>query len=86
MATFHKNPESLSHRRFCTKCGGHIMVYHPTLGVVDVLAGVVPDLDFVPTMHLNCVEAVVAINDELPKYKDFPSEFAEFGGSGELMP
>ncbi len=86
IGVFLKTPDSMSHRQFCTKCGGHVMTGHPTLGLVDVLAGIVPDLNFAPTIHLNCAESVLPINDELPKYKDFPSEFSEFGGTGELMP
>ena len=86
MATFQKTPDSLSHRRFCAQCGGHVMVNHPDLGIIDVMAGVLPDLEFAPTMHLNCAEAVVSVKDDLPRYKDFPSEFSELGGTGELMP
>ena len=86
VATFHKTPESLSHRQFCTKCGGHLMISHPTLRLVDVLRGVVPGLHFTPTMHINYAETIFPVNDELPKFKDFPSEFSAFGGTGELMP
>ncbi len=85
VATFQKTPESLSHRQFCTQCGGHLMISHPVLGVYDVLPGVVPSVNFVPSLHINYAQAVLPINDDLPKYKDFPSEFSEFGGTGELM-
>ena len=73
----------LSHRRFCTKCGGHVMVDHPRLGVTDVRAAIVPTMAFRPTVHLNYAEAVLPIKDGLPKLKDFP---AAAGGSGETMP
>lgn len=31
----------MSHRRFCTKCGGHVMTDHPALGLTDVYAAVI---------------------------------------------
>jgi hypothetical protein len=34
----HKSSD-ISDRRYCTKCGGHIMVDHPTLGLIDVRLG-----------------------------------------------
>jgi hypothetical protein len=34
----------MSDRRYCTKCGGNVMVEHPTLGLVDVPAGILPTL------------------------------------------
>jgi hypothetical protein len=72
-----------SERRFCTRCGGHVMVEHPTLGFVDVHAATIPSLDFRPTVHLNYGETVLAMKDGLPKLKDFP---AAAGGSGETLP
>jgi hypothetical protein len=41
------------------------------------------DLAFTPTMHVFYGEAVMAINDDLPKYRDVPESL---GGSGELLP
>ena len=35
VATYKKTP--ISERKYCAKCGGHLMTNHPTLGVVDVL-------------------------------------------------
>ena len=72
-----------SQRRYCTKCGGHVMVDHPSLGVVDVPAGVIPSLTFKPAVHLNYEETVLPMRDGLPKLRDFP---AEVGGTGETMP
>lgn len=86
VASFLKSSKSLSHRQFCTKCGGHLMISHPTLGLIDVLRGVIPKLNFVPSMHINYGETIFPVDDELPKFKDFPSEFGAFGGTGELMP
>ena len=76
------NKTVFSDRRFCTKCGGHIMVQPPSLGITDVPAAIVPTVAFKPTVHLNYAEAVLPIRDGLPKLKDFP---AEAGGSGEAI-
>ena len=81
VATFQKT--ELSQRQYCSKCGGHLMTNHPTLGLVDVFAATIPTLDFVPGVHINYAETVLPMRDGLPKLKDFP---AEFGGSGETVP
>jgi hypothetical protein len=80
VATFQKTP--LSQRRYCAKCGGHLMTAHPPLGLVDVYAATIPDLPFRPGVHVNYAESVLPMRDGLPKLKDFP---AEFGGSGEVV-
>ena len=36
-----------------TKGGGHLMTNHPPLGLVDVFAATLPDLAFVPGVHVN---------------------------------
>ncbi|HTO60469.1 MAG TPA: GFA family protein [Bradyrhizobium sp.] len=80
IATFAKSP--MSQRKYCSKCGGHLMTDHPPLGLVDVFAATLPTLDFAPGVHVNYAETVLRMRDGLPKLKDFP---AEFGGSGETM-
>jgi hypothetical protein len=60
-------------RRYCTKCGGHITVEHPTLGLIDVRIGALPNFPFKPRVHLNYEETVLPIKDDLPKLKDFPA-------------
>ena len=80
VATFQKT--EFSQRRYCAKCGGHLMNNHPTLGLVDVYAATIPTLVFTPSVHLNCAETVLPMRDGLPKLKDFP---AEIGGSGETI-
>ena len=80
VATFAKT--ALSRRRYCAKCGGHLLTDHPPLGLVDVFAATIPTLDFAPGVHVNYAETVLPMRDGLPKLKDFP---AEFGGSGEVM-
>ena len=73
----------ISDRRYCTKCGSHISVDHPTLGLIDVRLGALRDFPFKPAVHLNYQETVLPMRDGLPKLKDFP---AEIGGSGETLP
>ncbi len=80
IATFTKTP--ISDRKYCTKCGGHLMTNHPTLGLTDVFAATLPTLAFVPGVHVNYAETVLPMKDGLPKLKDFPKEF---GGSGDMM-
>jgi hypothetical protein len=81
VATYTKTP--MSERRYCAKCGGHLMTNHPTLGLVDVFAATLPGLSFQPGVHVNYAETVLPMKDGLPKLKDFPKEF---GGSGEAVP
>ena len=77
------NKAGFSDRRYCTRCGGHLLVHHPGLGFTDVHAATLPDLAFEPTVHLNYAETVLPMKDGLPKLRDFP---AAAGGSGETMP
>ena len=81
VATFSKT--AFSQRQYCTRCGGHLMNRHPTIGLVDVYAAIIPTLTFTPGVHVNYAETVLPIRDGLPKLKDFP---AELGGSGQMMP
>ncbi|HEY6982231.1 GFA family protein [Reyranella sp.] len=80
IATFQKT--SLSQRKYCKECGGHLMTLHPPLGLVDIFAATLPALAFEPGVHVNYAETVLPMKDGLPKLKDFP---AEFGGSGEAV-
>jgi hypothetical protein len=81
LGTFKKT--EASHRQFCTKCGGRVMVLHPAIGMTDVPSVMLPQQPFRPTMHVHYGEKVIAIRDGLPKFKDFPKEF---GGSGDILP
>ena len=68
-----------SHRQFCTACGGHLFTAHPLWKLVDVYVAVLPDLEFVPQVHVNYQSTVLPMKDGLPKFSDFPREM---GGSG----
>ena len=79
LGKFHSS--EMSDRRYCTKCGGHVMIDHPTLGLADIRVPL-SDFTFKPTVHLNYEEKVLPIKDGLPKLKDFPEAI---GGSGQTM-
>jgi hypothetical protein len=79
LGKFHAS--ELSDRRYCTKCGGHVMIDHPTLGLADIRVPL-RGLPFKPTVHLNHEEKPLPIRDGLPKLRDFPKEI---GGSGEMI-
>lgn len=71
-----------SERVFCARCGGHLLLRHPHLGLTDVRAAILPSVAFAPQSHLNYAERVMPIRDGLPKFRDLP---AAIGGSGELI-
>jgi hypothetical protein len=81
LGRFGKTP--VSDRRFCTRCGGHVMTEHPTFGLTDVYAATLPTLVFAPAVHVNYAETVLPMRDGLPKLRDFPTEL---GGSGVTLP
>ncbi|MEE2984285.1 MAG: GFA family protein [Pseudomonadota bacterium] len=72
-----------SHRKWCRDCGGHIMTNHPGMGLIDVYAAILTQLDFQPALHVFYSESVLSIKDGLPKMKDVPTEM---GGSGDTLP
>lgn len=80
VATYNKT--AMSFRKYCAKCGGHLMTDHPPLGLTDVFAATIPTLKFEPGVHVNYAETVLPMKDGLPKLRDFPKEF---GGSGEAV-
>ena len=81
IGSFSKTPKSV--RKWCKLCGGHVMTEHPTMKLIDVYAGVLPELDFKPREHVHYQEAVLRVADSLPKNKDLPKAA---GGSGVLLP
>jgi hypothetical protein len=81
IGTYNKTP--VSSRKWCRDCGGHLFSDHPTLGLVDVYAAMLPELDFQPALHVNYGETVLHLHDGKPKLRDFPKEM---GGSGVSLP
>jgi hypothetical protein len=77
------NKTAGSTRKWCVSCGGHVYTEHPSLGLIDVYAAVIPKLRFEPHLHVHYQETVLRIVDGLPKMQDLP---AEMGGSGIEMP
>ena len=74
---------NVSHRKWCTVCGGHVFSEHPTFGLTDVSMALLPNLVFQPAMHVNYQECVLPIRDGVVKLKDFPKQM---GGSGDVLP
>src|SRR5436189_3190046 len=56
----------ISDRRYCTKCGSHIAVDHPTLGLIDVRIGALRDFPFKPKVHLNYEETIFQCATDYP--------------------
>jgi len=81
IGTYNKTP--VSFRKWCKVCGGHLFSEHPTMGLTDVYAAMLPTLDFKPGVHVNYQETVLHIHDGVAKMKDMPSEM---GGSGQTLP
>jgi hypothetical protein len=81
LSSYQKTVQSI--RKWCALCGGHILTEHPEMGLTDVYAAIIPQLDFQPSVHVHYQETVLRMDDALPKMRDVP---AEMGGSGELMP
>lgn len=80
IGTHNKTP--ISYRKWCTRCGGHLFTDHPTFGLVDVYAAVIPTLKFAPALHVHYQASVLPIRDGKLKLKDMP---AELGGSGIVL-
>ena len=53
------------------------------MGLVDIYAAIIPQLTFVPDVHVNCQDTVLHIHDGKPKMQDMPKEM---GGSGVTLP
>lgn len=79
--TYNKTEKSF--RRWCKRCGGHVLTEHPGMGLTDVYAAVIKGLRFEPQLHVHYGETKVRVPDGLPKQKDLPSEL---GGTGMLLP
>ncbi|MFO7857270.1 MAG: GFA family protein [Paracoccaceae bacterium] len=71
-----------SDRRFCVECGGHVMTRHPGMGLIDVYPAVLSGFSHAPALHVFYGERMMDVPDDLPKFKDLPSEF---GGTGQTV-
>jgi hypothetical protein len=80
IGTHKKTPSS--YRKWCKQCGGHLFTDHPTMGLVDIYAALLPRLPFEPGVHVHYQETVLRIRDGRPKFKDMPKEM---GGSGVTL-
>lgn len=81
IGTYNKTP--ISFRKWCRQCGGHLFTDHPTMGLVDVYAAMLPSLAFAPGVHVHYQETVLRMHDGITKMRDMPSEM---GGSGDVLP
>jgi len=81
LASYNKTEHS--QRKWCKKCGGHVLTEHPGMGLIDVYAATLREFPFAPQLHVNYGETVLHVRDGLPKQKDFPKEM---GGSGISLP
>ena len=80
IGSFNLTPQG--YRKGCKSCGGHLFTEHPGMGMTDVYAAILPELEFKPAFHVHYAESVLAVRDGLPKFKNMPKEV---GGSGETM-
>lgn len=80
LGSFKKTENSI--RKWCKRCGGHVLTEHPGFKLTDVYAAMIPDLPFAPMLHVNYAESVLPLRDGLPKLKDFPKDL---GGSGDAV-
>jgi hypothetical protein len=69
-------------RYSCGVCNGPVGVDLFDAGLFDIFAGLVRDLTFMPTLHINYENAILAIKDGLPKFKDMRESTC---GSGEMV-
>src|SRR6478672_9515279 len=76
------NGSDISFRKWCKRCGGHLMNEHPGWGVIDVYAATIPDFPFRAGVHVNYQETLLRMDDGAPKQKDLP---AEMGGTNTLL-
>ncbi|WP_316188973.1 MULTISPECIES: N-acetyltransferase [unclassified Bradyrhizobium] len=81
IGTFNKTEHS--YRKFCRRCGGHLMTEHPRMRLTDVYANLLQGFVHQPTLHVNYASKMISVKDGLPKFADLP---ADLGGSGETLP
>ena len=72
------NKTEHTYRKFCRKCGGHLIADHPEMALVDVYPAILKDFPFEPTLHVHYETKTVSVKDGLPKFKAAPG--------GEMLP
>lgn len=80
LITYKRSEKSL--RKSCGSCGSAVLVDHPEVGMVDIMASRLDGFAFVPSMHVYYGEHMIEMRDELPKFVNLP---AEFGGDGTTV-
>ncbi len=80
VATFAKT--QMCERKYCSRCGGHLMNNVVPEKMFDVFPATIPTLDFVPGLHVHYGETVLPMKDGLTKFNDLPSQS---GGSGKTI-
>jgi hypothetical protein len=75
LSSYAKTPAST--RKWCNRCGGHVLTEHPGSGVIDVYAATIPGVSFQPALHIHYGEAVLRIRDGLPKQQDLPKRWVD---------
>ena len=61
-----------SFRKWCKRCGGHLMNEHPKWGVIDVYAATIPDFPFRAGVHVNYQETLLRMDDGAPNRRISP--------------
>lgn len=79
---YSKDETSEGGRLSCGVCHGFVGAILAEAGLFDIFSGLLSDLDFKPSVHINYENAVLPIKDGLPKLKDMPEEW---GGSGAFL-
>jgi len=51
--------DAIEPAHYYNNCGGHLMNHHPTIGLTDVFAAMLPSLRFTPGLHINYAETVL---------------------------
>ncbi|MBO9662669.1 MAG: GFA family protein [Dokdonella sp.] len=69
-------------RTRCATCGTLLFGEPPGIGMRGVSGFLLPTERFEPTFHIRCRQAVVAVKDDLPHFKDVPTMF---GGTDETV-
>ena len=70
-------------RATCSACGTRLFAEPPGIGVRSITACLLPPRMFKPAFHVQCQDALIPVQDDLPHYRGYP---AVLGGSDDVMP